>query len=266
MVDIIPIIHSIKEGQNISNKIKISIILSLRFLQKFLPYKLNKYFDYFGKLVIIETDVRFKIGTLNDFIVFSGIWEPQVQKVFNFYKKMVFLDIGAHIGKYSVRAGTKIGKEGKIIAIEPNKNNFELLVQNLKLNQVKNCIPLNIAAYIKDSEIQLFIGPESVQHSIKENSGRGSKKVKARALDNVLKELKIDKLDLIKIDVEGAEYEVIKGLEKTLTNQSPKLFLEILKTDQQKVLDYIYTLGYKKEVLYQLSSFKDGLMYYFFQK
>jgi len=266
MWDIVPIVNSVKSGKNVSNKIKIALILGLRFCQKFSLFGLGKLLNHTVKSMTLETDVRFRIGTLGDFIVFSSIWEPQVKSVFRFHEGMVFLDVGAHIGKYAVRAGSKIGKEGRIIAIEPNEDNFRVLVQNLKLNQIKNCIPLNIAAYNSDVELQLFVGSDSAKHSVKENSSRGSQKVNARALDNVLRELKIKRVDLIKIDVEGSEYEVVKGLEKTLRNQSPQLFIEILRSDQEKVLSYLHEQGYREKVLYQLSSFKDGLMYYYFKK
>lgn len=70
-------------------------------------------------------------------------------------------------------------------------------------------------------EISLFTGPNSAQHSIKEDFGEGSFKTRARALDNVLKEKGIEGIDLIKIDVEDAEFEVLKGLENTLKKQKP---------------------------------------------
>ena len=266
MSEVISFVNAIKSGKNFSNKIKISLILGLRAFQKLFPISIAKIFDYPGKLMIIETDVPFRIGTLGDFIVFSSLWEPQVRNVFRFHKDMIFLDVGAHIGKYTIRAASKIGKNGKIISIEPNEDNFRILIQNLKLNQIKNCIPLNVAAYSNDTELELFVGSDSAKHSIVEKLDRGSKKVKARALDNVLSELNIKKVDFIKIDVEGAEYDVIKGLEKTLTNQNPKLFIEILKKDQEKVLNYLKQKGYHEHVLYQLVTFKEGLMYYFLDK
>jgi FkbM family methyltransferase len=179
---------------------------------------------------------------------------------------MTFVDVGAHIGRYTIRAGLKAGKQGRIIAIEPNKNNYQLLLKNINLNGLQNCIPLNIAAYCIDSELILFTGSDSAKNSIKTNSRRGSQKVKAKTLDNVLIENRIQKVDLIKIDVEGAEYDVLKGLERTLKQNNPILMVEVLRKDENKVLRYMKQLKYKENAIDYCPAYEGGLTYYSFKK
>ncbi len=263
---IAPLLNVTRSGKNVTNKMKIAILLGLRLLQKVSPETMKKKFNYPARYFAIETDARFKIGTLEDLFVLSSTWERQVSSFFNFQEKMVFLDVGAHVGKYTIRAGLRVGKTGKVIAIEPSRENFAILVENIRLNHLKNSIPLNIAAYNADIEIPLFKGSDSAKNSLKEDSNKGSHKVRARPLDMVLEELEIEKVDLIKIDVEGVEYEVVQGLERTLKNQNPKVFVEISSRDHEKVRLFLSSLGYEEKVLYYLPSFKNGLFYCGFTK
>jgi FkbM family methyltransferase len=216
--------------------------------------------------VVLETDVRFSIRTLRDFYVVSFLWEKGLDHAFKFKKGMTFLDVGAHVGKYTLRAAVSVGNEGKVIAVEPDKDNFDVLVRNIALNGLSNCVPLNLAAYSSDGEVLLFKGADSAVHSIKEDFGEGSYKVKARALDNVLEEIGVKRLDLVKIDVEGAELEVLEGMEKTLKKQNPTLIIEILRRDEDKVLDYLSHLAYKATLLRCNPSYRGGLSHYRFDK
>jgi FkbM family methyltransferase len=242
-------VKSIRTGRNFSSKLKIFAIYILRYLQILSPWRMQRYFDLIVQGMIIEADVKFSIGALYDFFVFSPSWEEELGDVFKLKKGMNFLDVGAHIGKYAVRVANMVGNEGNVVAVEPNKDNFEVLVRNIELNQLQNCIPLNLAAYHTNRDVSLFLGPSSAEHTIKEDLGKGSYKVKARALDDVLKEIGIEKVDLVKLDVEGAELEVLKGLERTLEKGNPVLVVEILKKDEHKVIDYLHNLAYREKLL-----------------
>lgn len=253
-------------GKNFSNRVKIFSVCMLQFLRVRTPVRLNKYFDLIAQKMSLETDVKFYIKTPFDFFIFSFMWEQELQDVLRFEEGMNFLDVGAHIGKYTIRAGMKIGKEGKVVAIEPDKDNFDLLVRNIEANGLQNCIALNLAAYRADTQVNLFHSATSREHSIIEDFGKGSRKVKARALDSLLEEIEIGKIDLIKIDVEGAELEVLEGLANTLTKQNPLLVIEILKRDEDRVIRYLDSLGYKKELIHFLLDYRGGLMFYCFKK
>ena len=139
----------------------------------------------------------------------------------------VVIDIGAHIGRYTMSIAKAVGDEGMVVAIEPHPENYKALQRNIELNRLKNAIALNLAAWEKDCELRLFIGDCTGHHSARINRGLGLFKSKARAMDNVLKELSLDRIDWIKIDVEGAECEVLYGLGETLSKQNPKIVIEI---------------------------------------
>jgi len=142
------------------------------------------------------------------------------------------LDVGAHIGKYTIMVGRKL-IEGKIIAIEPEPGNFEILRKNVSLNRLNDVTALNIAALDKDDMITFYKikGPYTGLHStIKPRWDYEEIKVEARRLSSILQSLGIKQVDLLKMDVEGAEFLVLKGLEPELANVN-RIIYEVIKED-----------------------------------
>ncbi|MCS7139609.1 MAG: FkbM family methyltransferase, partial [Candidatus Nezhaarchaeota archaeon] len=104
-------------------------------------------------------------------------------------------------------------------------------LKNIKLNGLKNVIALNIAAWNGECNLKLFIGDVSGHHSAKKDFGLGSITVKAMPLDDVVRDLRVKRVDLIKIDVEGAELEVLEGLVRTLKEHHPKVIVEVWRLE-----------------------------------
>ena len=257
---------SIVAGRSLRSKLRIFVLCVLGFVQRVSPFWLRRDFDFLVRGMVVEADVRFAIRTLFDFRIFSFSWEPELAELFELEEGMVFLDVGAHIGKYAVRAAVKVGDSGRVVAVEPDRDNFQLLVKNIALNGLRNCIPLRIAAYSSEGEITLFKGPSSAEHSTSEDFGKGSYKVRARVLDNVLKEIGVAGLDLIKIDVEGAEIDVLRGLEGTLRKGKARLIMEVMKRDDAGVVGYLNGLDYRERLISFYPSYRGGLSHYCFEK
>jgi FkbM family methyltransferase len=156
----------------------------------------------------------------------------------------VFLDVGAHIGKYALQVAKIVGERGLVIAVEPDPENFKALILNAKLNNFKNVIALNIAAWSKEEMLRLFKASDRGHHSVKHDFGLGFVKVRARPLDNVLKELDVKCVDWIKVDVEGSEYEVLLGLRETLKRCNPNVIVEVWDENLDNVVSYMKSLGY----------------------
>jgi FkbM family methyltransferase len=156
----------------------------------------------------------------------------------------IFLDVGAHIGKYTIPMAKIVGEDGLVIAIEPDLENYKTLVENIKLNSLKNVIALNIAAWSEETELKFFIGDTHDLGSVKRDYGKGHIIVKGRDLDTVLNELGVKRVNYIKIDVEGAGLEVLKGLEKTLRKYLPIVIIEIWG-DPTEVKKFISGIGYE---------------------
>ena len=123
-----------------------------------------------------------------------------------------------------------------VISVEAHSLNFYYLLKNLKLNNtIHNVKALNIAAWSKDGWIELYISENSGHHSIMMNFGKGKIKVKCRVLDHLLDELHVNRVNWIKIDVEGAGYEVLKGLKNTLRKMRPNVIVEIWYVNLSKI-------------------------------
>ena len=172
----------------------------------------------------------------------------------------VFVDVGAHVGKYALKVADLM-KKGLVVAIEPNPENYKALLKGIKLNNLKNVIALNIAAFDKNCWIKLFIGEMSGHHTLKRDLNMGYIEVKAKALDNVLKELALNRVDWIKIDVEGAEVEVLKGLENSLKKYHPKLIIEVWNENFNKLLEFMEKLGYSVNLIESSKSSESVYVY-----
>ena len=131
------------------------------------------------------------------------------------------IDAGAYPGDFAMYAA-KIIENGKVMAFEPDRVNYEKMLANIRLNKIENIIPIEKALYSREGVIG-FLDRHTENSSINKN---GETKVKITTLDKELKRLKMKKIDFIKIDVEGAEFEAIKGCRKTIKN-NPLLELAI---------------------------------------
>jgi len=139
----------------------------------------------------------------------------------------VFIDVGANIGKYTVKISNSVKKKGEVIAFEPEKDNFNMLKRNVKLNCATNVVLIKKALSNKKGKLKLFLAKGNLgHHSLVEKVGEKYEEVDVDTLDSIIKELKIKRVDLIKIDVEGAESLVLEGARETLKKFHPKIIFE----------------------------------------
>jgi len=165
---------------------------------------------------------------------------------------MTVVDVGAHIGTYTTLAAEKVGKNGKVIAIEPEPKNYKQLLENIKLNNFQNVIPKNIALFNHEGHEKLYVSPLSSTHSLLfKKDAISSIEVQTKTLDNLLEELNLKKVEIIKIDAEGAELPILKGAEKTLkTNPNIKIFVASYHYPAQvkEVCQFLNERGFKTKV------------------
>jgi len=181
-----------------------------------------------GTVVKID-DIKYAILDRESFLIVSPeYYEVRFMPIwFKPRRGDVLVDIGAHIGKYTVTAAKLVGNEGMVVAIEPCPVNYHTLLRNIGFNKLQNVIALNFAAWDEDCELKLFTGDTAGHHSAKINRGLGGFTVKAKVMDHILKELHVGRVDWIKIDVEGAECEVLYGLEEIISKHKPKMIIEV---------------------------------------
>ena len=175
-----------------------------------------------------------------DFIVMTK-HEEQIMGLFRPSEGDTVVDIGAHMGRYTIPCSKSAGMSGKVVAIEAHPYNFRILQHNLKLNKLKNVSVLNCAVYSNRARLKLYLPDEdlgyTMHHSLMTNylaskySNEIEQKyieVEADTLDNLLKARGINEVNWIKIDVEGAELEVLKGAREILsTNTRISILVEI---------------------------------------
>lgn len=162
----------------------------------------------------------------------------------------IFIDVGAHIGKYSVPAAKNAAVT--VVALEPDQYNFGLLKKNVAMNDLPNIICLNKGAYSSTGKIPFYTtGQGEGMHSIYEQEGSKQEgNIEVDTLDHIIEQLNIDKpVSLIKIDVEGAEWDVLQGAQNILQKYHPALIIEIWHHEPArlaKVKEYLQRFGYEK--------------------
>ncbi len=201
-----------------------------------------------------------------DFAIMSR-HEDEIIDHFNTKQGDIVVDVGAHMGKYTIIASKRVGANGKVIAIEAHPGNYEMLNHNIKLNGLTNVIPLNYAVYSKESKIKLYMPDEesgyTMHHSVMFNylsskyplQGKDNEKfieVNANTLDNLLQKNGISQVNWIKIDVEGAEFEVLKGSANILsTSKDISLLIEIHNPGDtnhyKQIIDFLKPYNFKIE-------------------
>ncbi|MBL7817131.1 MAG: FkbM family methyltransferase [Saprospiraceae bacterium] len=135
------------------------------------------------------------------------------------------LDIGANIGLFSLLGSKLVGNGGRIISFEPSKKTFDACSANLALNGCTNVTVEQLA--LGDTEGGIFMGnaDNDALNFVDPNNAKGEQ-VRLTTLDNYLKINNIQKVDFIKIDIEGAEYLCFKGAIELLTTHKPKIIME----------------------------------------
>jgi FkbM family methyltransferase len=151
----------------------------------------------------------------------------------------IVIDVGAHIGPYTLVSSKSVGSSGKVVAIEAAPDNFDLLNRNIQLNGLTNVMILNYAVYSREDKIKLYLPSKEKEFSntkyntVMMDRAHGETnfvEVKANTLDYILQSngIKHENVNWIKIDVEGAEYEVLKGAKNTLSKSNNiSLLIEI---------------------------------------
>jgi FkbM family methyltransferase len=135
----------------------------------------------------------------------------------------VVLDIGGSVGAYTVPIAKFVGASGSVHVFEPEPESLMALKRNVALNALTNCVIHEFAVGSNDGSVTFFIRPEKDTHSIFEKSlavsptGRLDQlEVPIRSVDSMVREGVIPLPNFVKVDVEGAELEVLSGMKETI--------------------------------------------------
>jgi len=201
---------------------------------------------------------------VSGFLCAHKTWEAFETLLFKKFieKNTIFIDIGAHIGYYSLLCASK-SNEGKIISFEPFTRNFNIFKKNILLNHFKNIKPIKKAVLNKNNSSFLYISNENntgdnrffSKDLIGISTPRKNISVACIKLDDYLHESNL-KPDVIKMDIQGAEFLALQGMIDTLqhtehlvlftefwpkgiesTGESPSEFLNLLEKFDLKIYD-----------------------------
>ena len=167
------------------------------------------------KIVVFETKTGLKIKIRvksTDLMALTNVWMINEYDVdgFEINSSDIIIDVGAHIGLFSLLV-SQFCKTGKIFSFEPIRENFDLLVSNLELNRIENVFPFNVGVSKKSGKLNLFLNNDQSAHSIFPK-GSESITVEATSLQKIFDEKQISSCKLLKLDCEGAEYDIIDSL------------------------------------------------------
>ena len=205
------------------------------------------------KLEVIPDD----LGTSLELLLFN-IHEPISTKIVTetLQKGMTCLDVGANIGYYVALESKILGDQGKIIAIEPSPQNFEYLKKNIAMQKAKNIAAFNFAAGDKNGYIN-FVSDENESNSGRvipdsevDNWPGQVVKLPVKTIDSFLIEIGIDKIDFLRMDVEGYEYHIFQGMKDTIKRSKPIIQIELHKSimgteTTKKLLEELKNEGYE---------------------
>jgi len=170
---------------------------------------------------------------------------------------MTVLDIGAHQGLYTLLAASQVGRRGRVFAFEPSPREQRALRLHVALNRCRNVVTQTYALANENGIKELFVvqGSQTGCNSLRPPvvfSGTAAVHIEVTRLDDWLAKQKIDRVDFIKLDVEGAELAVLEGgAELFQRRPRPVLLAEVQDVRTRpwgyaarEILDYLARLRY----------------------
>lgn len=194
----------------------------------------------------------------------TGTYEDEINKLIRVSLKPgnVALDVGANIGLQSIRMAQCVGSSGQVYSFEPLNYLQKKFNKNIGLNRFENITLFPFALSDQSGEITYSIDEHNWNQGTfnlnNKNSGGKAQQIIIKIADELTEIQSLSQLDLIKIDVEGFEFQVLKGLKATLKKYLPRIIFEYdhnyWENNGQKIGDcyeFLNSLGYK---LYQITS------------
>lgn len=216
--------------------------LSIPFHHLGLPHT-NKFFK---KVILNKGGVRISCGKSVSYARTANSFCERIVMDSIVMVEGTFIDIGSHIGKYTLKIADKLRKTGKVLSIEPDKRNFAKLKENIRLNNLKNVIAENVACmddntkkdFYLTTDLNKFSGGSTfyLDNPNKSDSKRIKEKVQCFTLDYLVHKHRLKNIKYIKIDVEGAELDVLHGLINILKKQKPIVIVEALDKNQWRLI------------------------------
>jgi FkbM family methyltransferase len=204
----------------------------------------------------------------------------------------IFIDVGSNVGYYALITSKIVGSKGTVIAFEPESENFQALIKNIELNNFKNITPENKALGSHNVKQKLYLNPlNEGGHSLVPmiEYSDSDKKMSRKEIENAFPELSLEQdvdtltldeyiqtssyiknISAMKIDVEGFEGEVIKGMKLILEKKVPEIIVCEIGESESEALEILrsygyfpYTIGNKGQISALHGKTRSGVNYLF---
>jgi len=227
------------------------------------------------KMYIYQDEYR-GVDCIIEELLLTGTWEPYTTDILKriLREGMIIVDIGANIGYYSLLAASLVGETGRVYAFEPEPHNYNLLKRNISANGYTNIEAHQKAVSSKAGKRALYVGTQSGTHSlfnVRETTTK-SVMVDLVVMDEFFRERKKN-VDIVKVDVQGAEMDVLMGMQNVIQNNDHLRLLTEFEPDLTHAefslkeywdrlteygFKYIYLIN-EQEQMFELSDFQYSL-------
>jgi len=230
-----------------NSKNKINFIIGIIYAYKNRLFVLTNIFGVLKRKITIykmKNGINY-LARSNDIPVINDMF---INKQYhNFLNKIknnsIVIDIGAHIGVFSILAAT-LGKNIQVYSYEPSEENFKILKRNIRLNNLHNIYPFKLAVSKKKGRRILFLNENPAENSFFVKKGK-KVMVDTITLKGILDSNNISSCDLLKIDCEGAEYEILFNTPKNYIKKIKNICLEYHDNyDVKKLKNFLEDNGF----------------------
>jgi FkbM family methyltransferase len=198
----------------------------------------------------LASGYRISISPAQQLGYLLGMDEPHLQSAIRDFVAVgdTVYDIGANIGYVSLSLAKRVGPGGMVIAFEPVPRNIEAFRQNIEVNGLTNVRLLEVAAstHAGDAVIRMAENPSTASLVWHRNDPSASEfHIKTVSIDELVEAGEITYPKFVKIDVEGAEGSVLRGMRRTLAAARPVLFVECSEAGREISWPLLCDLGYQ---------------------
>lgn len=195
-------------------------------------------------------------------LIHEGVYQPEVSEALATWlpQGRVMVDVGANVGYMTMLGARRVGPAGRVLAIEPNPYMVEAMRRHLDKNGISNVSIVQAGCSRARGSFPLYLSPDRnpgmTSLSAKNAHSQRSIQVDVVPLDELVAEFNPPSLDVLKIDVEGAELQVLQGAKETLRRFRPVILMELdprllssFGTKPEQILELLAGLGYSHGAL-----------------
>jgi FkbM family methyltransferase len=176
------------------------------------------------------------------------------------FKGKVVYDVGGHVGLVTMFFARETEETGRVVTFEPNPQNYNAILDHIELNGFTNVQVIQIGLASKRETLKFVVtdsalgtaDPSKQKHLLRQE-GVKVFQIEVDTMDNQITVNNLPKPDFVKIDVEGLEIDVLRGMSQTISNYRPEIFIELHGTSEQEIAEFLLSYNYN---IYQI---EDGI-------